>query len=103
MPVIGRLVKHQLRSPTGDVAHEAVGGLEQRRPVQEMGIGLEGRTVIVEEVQPGTSGVNDQPVEACTLERAVSQPANMVDVGWKRQVEGIHHGRGFRSEDGPRS
>ena len=94
VPVICGLVKHQGRASPGQVVHEAIGRLEQRRPVQEMRVRLEVRPVVVEEVQSRPAGVDDEAVVALALECRVGERAHVRDVGRKHQVDRMAHGGG---------
>jgi hypothetical protein len=87
MPVIGRLVKDQLRPAARQVADEAVRRLLQRGPLQEVGVGLEGGTMIVEEVQPGAAGIDDQAVTALAFQGPLGEAANMLQVRGKQPVD----------------
>ncbi len=92
VPVIGGLVKHQLRPAAGQVADEAIRCFLQGCPVQEMRVRLEGGTVVVQEMQPGAARIHDEAVVAVALQGTVRKRLHVLQVGRKQLVDGIRHG-----------
>jgi hypothetical protein len=87
-------MSNQLRALARHVADEAVGGFLQRRPVQEMRVGLEGRPVIVEEILRRAARIDDQPVAPGTLQGPVGQAHHVLQVRGKQRIDGVGHGKG---------
>ena len=88
VPVVRGLVEHQQRALARHVADEAVRRVEQRRPPQEMRVGLVRRRVIVEEVVLRPAREDHQSVVAVRGQRGIGARPDRFQVGGKAWSSG---------------